>query len=109
MEQPIQIVTGDLSWREFADAPGVRYKTLRKHSGGGLSILLKFDPGAKYHTHRHPGGEEYYVLEGVLDDLGKQWPAGSYIWHPPGSLHRPFSKQGATVLVVLPQAVELVS
>jgi hypothetical protein len=42
-----------------------------------------------------------------LDDLGKSWPAGSYIWHPPGSSHRPASKAGAVVLVMLPQAIEL--
>jgi anti-sigma factor ChrR (cupin superfamily) len=106
MEPPIQMVTADREWREFADAPGVSYKTLRKHTGGGLTILLKFAPGARYHTHRHPGGEEYYVLEGVLNDLGEDWPAGSYIWHPPGSVHRPFSKEGCVVLVVLAQPIE---
>lgn len=105
MEQPIQILAHERDWREFADAPGVSFKTLRKHEG--LTLLLKFEPGARYHTHRHPGGEEYYVLEGALNDLGKQWPAGSYIWHPPGSIHRPFSTTGCVVLVMLPKAVEL--
>jgi hypothetical protein len=47
-----------------------------------------------------------YVLEGVLNDLGKEWHAGSYIWHPPGSVHRPFSKEGCVVLVVLAQPIE---
>ena len=109
MEQPIQILAGELEWREFKDAPGVSYKTLRKHAGGGLTILLKFEPGARYHTHRHPGGEEYFILEGELDDLGKTWPTGSYIYHPPKSTHRPSSKTGCVVLVVLPQAIELLS
>jgi quercetin dioxygenase-like cupin family protein len=113
MPDTIQIQANALEWREFEDAPGVRYKTLRKHpstSSGqaGVTLLLKFDPGARYHAHRHPGGEEYYVLEGELQDLGKSWPAESYIWHPPGSVHRPASKQGCTVLVVLPAAVELI-
>lgn len=107
MEQGIQIRSDEREWRAFGDAPGVHYKTLRKHAEGGLTILLRFDPGARYHTHRHPGGEEYYVLEGELDDLGKTWPSGSYIWHPPGSVHRPASKSGCVVLVVLPQSVEL--
>lgn len=95
-------------FKPFADAPGVHYATLRKHDNGGLTILLKFEPGAQYHPHRHPGGEEYYVLEGELDDVGKTWPAGSYVWHAPGSIHKPRSKTGCTVLVILPQAVELV-
>jgi quercetin dioxygenase-like cupin family protein len=107
MPEPIRIQTAEREWREFADNPGVSYKTLRKAESGGLTLLLKFEPGARYHTHRHPGGEEYYVLEGALDDLGKSWPAGSYIWHPPGSAHRPASKAGAVVLVILPQPVEL--
>jgi anti-sigma factor ChrR (cupin superfamily) len=109
MTEAIQILAGELEWREFKDAPGVSYKTLRKHEGGGLTLLLKFEPGARYHTHRHPGGEEYYVLEGELDDLGKTWPKGSYIYHPPNSAHRPSSKTGCVVLVVLPEAVELLS
>jgi len=110
MHKPIQILVQERPWREFADAPGVSYKTLRKHgpeAEAGLTILLKFEPGAKYHSHRHPGGEEYCVLEGVLNDLGKEWPSGSYIWHPPGSAHRPFSNAGAVVLVVLEKGVEL--
>ena len=109
MTEPIQILADEREWREVPDAKGVSYKTLRKHPEGGLTILLKFAPGSRYHGHRHPGGEEYYVLEGELDDIGKSWPAGSYIWHPPGSAHRPSSKSGCTVLVVLPQAIELLA
>lgn len=108
MEPAIQMVTTEREWREFSDAPGVSYKTLRKHENGGLTLLLNFAPGAMYHPHRHPGGEEYYVIEGALNDLGKEWPVGSYIWHPPGSVHRPFSDKGCVVLVFLPQAVEVI-
>jgi anti-sigma factor ChrR (cupin superfamily) len=107
MSESIQIQTGEVPWREFKDAPGVHFKTLRKHQNGGITLLLKFDAGAKYHAHRHPGGEEYFVLEGELDDVGKSWPVGSYIYHPPGSAHRPTSEKGCVVLVTLPQAVDL--
>lgn len=108
MSEAIQIQTEKIIWREFDDAQGVHFKVLRKHPNGGISILLKFDPGAKYHTHKHPDGEEYYVLEGMLEDLGKSWPKGSYIWHPEGSVHRPSSRDGCIVLVVLPKAIELI-
>jgi anti-sigma factor ChrR (cupin superfamily) len=107
MDGAIQIQPGDCEWREFSHAPGVSYQTLRKHEGGGLTLLLRFEPGARYPTHRHPAGEEYFVLEGALEDLGRSWPAGSYLWHPPGSIHRPASRHGCTVLVHLPQGVEI--
>lgn len=103
----IQRLTQEMEWREFADTPGVSYKTLRKGEDGSLTLLLKFAAGAAYHTHRHPAGEEYFVLEGELEDLGKAWPAGSYLWHPPQSTHKPRSSKGAVVLVLLPKAVEL--
>ncbi len=109
MFDAIQIQVEDREWREFSDSPGVYYKTLRKHESGGLTLLLKFAPGARYHAHRHPAGEEYYVLEGALDDLGRSWPAGSYIWHPAGSMHRPGSNAGCVVLVMLPEAIEFTS
>lgn len=107
MNPAIQRLSHEMEWREFQDAPGVAYKTLRKGDDGSLTLLLKFAPGAAYHAHRHPGGEEYFVLEGELDDMGKHWPAGSYLWHPPKSAHKPASAKGAVVLVMLPKAVEL--
>ncbi|MBP9890933.1 MAG: cupin domain-containing protein [Planctomycetes bacterium] len=107
MNPAIQRLTQEMEWREFADTPGVSYKTLRKGEDGSLTLLLKFAAGAAYHTHRHPAGEEYFVLEGELEDLGKAWPAGSYLWHPPQSAHKPRSSKGAVVLVLLPKAVEL--
>jgi len=48
------------------------------------------------------------VLDGELVDAGRAYGRGTYVWHPPGSVHRPSSKTGATVLVFLPAAVELV-
>ena len=107
MGESIQIRTPDVDWREFPDAPGVRYKILRRNENGGLSLLLKFEPGAHYHAHSHPGGEEYFVLAGELDDLGKTWGSGSYIYHPPGSVHRPRSSAGCEVLVLLPEPVQV--
>lgn len=105
----IQSQAADRAFKPFSDAPGVSYCVLCKHESGGLTLLLRFEPGAVYHAHRHPGGEEYYVLEGELEDLGKFWPAGSYIWHPPKSAHKPKSTRGCLVLVFLPQAVELLT
>jgi len=93
-------------WKTFPDTR-VDYRVLRRHAGtaGGITLLLRFAPGADYAAHEHPGGEEYYVLEGTLRDGGRDWPAGSYVWHPPGSVHRPSSREGCVVFVHLPAAV----
>lgn len=104
---PLRIATDSIPWRPFPDAPLVEYKVLRRHAtGGGLTLLLRFAPGAVYHAHRHPAGEEYLVLTGSLEDGGRTYHAGDYVYYPPGSAHRPASREGATLLVLLPAAIE---
>lgn len=103
------IDTSTLAWRDFDAAPGVRYKVLRHHAGRrGITLLLQFAPGASYPAHRHPEGEEYFVLEGSLEDAGRSYGAQSYVYHPPGSVHRPSSRAGCVLLVSLPSHVERV-
>lgn len=95
-------------WREFPEARGVRYKVLRHHpERRGITLLLRFDAGAVYPAHRHPEGEEYYVLHGTLQDGGRTYGAETYVFHPPESAHRPSSPTGCTILVVLPAHIEL--
>lgn len=101
--------THSMPWRPFAEAPGVAFKTLKTHRPGtGVTLLLRFDPGADYPAHRHPAGEEYHVLEGALIDGGRSYGVGTYVWHPPGSVHRPRSEVGAVVLVFLREGIELI-
>ena len=105
----LHIAASAVPWRPFPDAPGVDYKVLRRHATtGGLTLLLRFAPGAAYPAHRHPAGEEYLVLTGSLEDGGRTYRAGDYVYHPPGSAHRPASREGATLLVLLPAGIERV-
>ena len=105
--QPNILDTHALEWRSFADAPGVHYKVLRHHpERRGITLLLRFEPGASYPTHRHPDGEEYYVLEGSLQDGNRSYGAHTFVYHPPGSAHRPRSQNGCTLLVTLPAHIE---
>ncbi|MGL5046256.1 MAG: cupin domain-containing protein, partial [Shewanella sp.] len=53
--------------------------------------------------HPHPLGEEIFVLEGVFSDETGDYPAGSYLRHPPGSQHTPFSREGCIIFVKLNQ------
>jgi quercetin dioxygenase-like cupin family protein len=101
--------TESMEWRRFPEATGVEYKVLRKHpEHGGSTLLLRFAPGADYPTHRHPAGEEYFVLAGTLTDGAHTYRAGDYLYYAPGSVHRPTSRDGCTVLVHLPARVEMV-
>ena len=103
-----RLATDSIPWRVFPEATGVEYKVLRKHAEhGGSTLLLRFAPGADYPTHRHPRGEEYYVLSGTLADGSHTYRTGDYIYYAPGSVHRPSSPDGCTVLVVLPARVEM--
>jgi len=97
----------DQEWRETPYV-GVTFKKLHFDKETGHSaVLVKFGPDTRYGAHRHPQGEEYYVLEGSIEDGGKTWGPGSYVYHPAGSAHRPTSKEGCIVLITLPKPVEL--
>ena len=99
---------GALPWRD-TPSPGVRWKKLRFDRATGQSaVLLEFAPGASYAAHRHPAGEQYLVLEGTLDDGGGTWGKGSYVFHPPGSVHAPRSRDGCLLFVTLPRPIEVV-
>ncbi len=94
-------------WRETPYV-GVTFKNLHQDRETRRSaVLVKFEPGTRYGAHRHPGGEEYLVLEGSLEDGGRTWGPGSYVCHPPGSAHRPTSKEGCILFISLPEPVEL--
>jgi anti-sigma factor ChrR (cupin superfamily) len=95
-----------LPWRDTPH-PGVVWKKLAYDPETGRSaVLLRFEPGAAYGAHRHPGGEEYLVLEGSLEDGGSSYGAGTYVRHAAGSVHRPSSKEGCLLFVSLPKPIE---
>jgi len=100
------VASASLPWRDTPHA-GVQWKKLAYDAETGRSaVLLRFEPGASYATHRHPEGEEYLVLEGSLEDGGKSYGAGTYVRHAPGSVHRPSSREGCLLFVSLPKPIE---
>jgi quercetin dioxygenase-like cupin family protein len=89
---------------------GVYVKVLRFDDAANRAptILLKFDPGATYPSHVHPGGEEIFVLEGDIR-LGKdRLFAGDYLYTAPNNVHAVQSERGCMVLVIVPQAVQVI-
>lgn len=63
--------------------------------------IVRYAPGSDYSSHRHDGGEEILVLDGVFSDEHGDYPAGTYLRNPPGTSHQPFSRDGCTLLVKL--------
>ncbi len=105
----IHLRTHDLPWRA-TPSPGVEWKKLHfERSSGRSAVLLRFAPQASYAAHRHPRGEEYFVLEGQLEDGGASYGPYTYVRLPAGSAHRPSSKSGCIVLVWLDAPIEELS
>jgi quercetin dioxygenase-like cupin family protein len=103
---------GDTDWQPL-DEPGITgiyvkslmYDAATKRSP---TILLKFEPGARYPVHNHPAGEEIYVLEGDIH-LGKDHLfAGDYIYTAPGNIHAVRTDGGCTVLLKAPEEVVII-
>ncbi|MBI1175248.1 MAG: cupin [Sideroxydans sp.] len=63
------------------------------------TALVKWAPGTCFSAHRHFGGEEILVLEGVFEDEYGRYPEGTWMRSPHLSLHQPFSREGCTILV----------
>ncbi len=63
------------------------------------TALVRWAPGTRFSRHRHWGGEEVYVLDGVFSDEHGDHPAGTWIRSPHLSEHQPFSREGCTIWV----------
>ena len=69
--------------------------------------LVHYAPNSAFSAHRHDGGEEFLVLEGLFQDEHQQYPVGSYVRNPIGSEHSPSAgPDGALLLVKLQQFEE---
>jgi len=102
--QPACVVTKDQKWIK-SPADGVSRIPLEREAAesGHTTSFVKFEPGSYFPQHNHPQGEEIYVLEGVFSDENGDYPAGSYLRNPPGSRHKPFTKEGCILFVKLEQ------
>jgi len=61
--------------------------------------LVRWQPGTRFQRHGHPDGEEIFVLEGTFSDEAGDYPAGTWLRNPPGSVHTPFSEAGCLIYV----------
>jgi len=102
--EAVCLIQDDQQW-VTSPADGVSRVHLERESqeSGHTTSFVKFEPGSAFPAHKHPQGEEIYVLDGVFSDENGDYPAGTYIRNPPGSSHQPFTKEGCTLFVKLEQ------
>jgi len=103
-DRPVQVLSMNQHW-QHSPADGVSRVHLERCAPehGHTTSFVKFEAGAAFTAHAHPGGEEIYVMEGVFSDENGDYPAGSYLRNPPGTKHAPFSQAGCTLFVKLNQ------
>ena len=77
--------------------PGLSVMPLMRQGIG--STLVRWAPQTYFNPHRHYGGEEIFVVNGVFEDEHGRYPAGSWIRSPHMSAHQPYSKEGCTIFV----------
>ena len=63
------------------------------------TAMVRWAPGTYFNPHRHFGGEEIFVVEGVFSDEHGNYPQGSWIRSPHLSQHQPFSVEGCSILI----------
>lgn len=84
-------------WRQGMVA-GLSVMPLSEYKGEH-NALVRWQPGTVFSAHRHWGGEEIYVLEGVFEDEFGRYPKGTWLRNPHLSQHAPFSQEGCTIFV----------
>ena len=100
--QRVVIETSSMDW-ERSPSPGVLRKKLERQAAesGQVTSVVRYEPGSRFSAHRHPLGEEIFVLDGTFSDEHGDYPAGTYLRNPPGSTHAPASESGCDLLVKL--------
>jgi quercetin dioxygenase-like cupin family protein len=96
---------------EGINTNGIYVKKLRfdEQQQRSPSILLKFEPGAKYPYHNHPGGEEIFVLRGTCFVNQTELQEGDYLYTPPGFKHAVTTQTGCELLLIIPEEVEILA
>ena len=77
---------------------GISVQPLHQY-GDEHVALVRWAPGTRFPGHMHAGGEEILVLEGTFQDEFGDYPKGTWLRNPPGSVHNPFSNEGTLLYV----------
>jgi quercetin dioxygenase-like cupin family protein len=97
----------EAAWR-LLPVPGISINLLREDKETGAStFLLRFEAGARFPAHDHPGGEEVFVLEGDVRIGRERLQAGDYLYTPPNGTHAVSTERGCLLLATLPRPIRI--
>ncbi|WDE08866.1 cupin domain-containing protein [Thalassomonas viridans] len=102
---PAEVQTCNADWQP-SPAKGVKRLLLERMGGEKATratSIVSYAPGSYFEPHAHPKGEEFLVLSGTFSDEYGDYPAGTYVRNPPGTRHKPYSKDGCMIFVKLQQ------
>jgi anti-sigma factor ChrR (cupin superfamily) len=94
----VVIDTHAARWREGL-VPGLTVLPLHEH-GPERIALVRWAPSTRFARHRHWGGEEILVLDGVFEDEYGRYPKGSWLRSPHLSGHDPFTGADGALIYV---------
>jgi quercetin dioxygenase-like cupin family protein len=70
-----------------------------RRSGQG-AYVMRMDPGARTIAHRHPGMEEFIIIDGeLIDSDGTVFRAGDFVSYQPGTRHNSWTDTGCMIAV----------
>jgi anti-sigma factor ChrR (cupin superfamily) len=102
------IETSRVAWKA-SKIEGVQYISLNTDPNDRQgTFLLKITKGGRYPKHRHPAGEEMYLLKGDAAVGGYQLKAGDFLYSPPNSVHDVTTVEGCVCLKILAKPLQIV-
>jgi anti-sigma factor ChrR (cupin superfamily) len=96
-DERVVVHTHSAEWYQGM-VPGLTVMPLST-AGTTNTALVRWAPGTYFNPHRHFGGEEIFVVDGIFEDEHGRYPKGYWLRSPHMSAHKPFSVEGCTILV----------
>jgi len=96
----IAVVKNTLSSTWFQGlVPGLKVMPLHEYQTEHAA-MVKWEPNTHFNAHKHWGGEEIFVIDGVFYDQFGSYPKGTWIRSPHLSEHQPFTKEEGALIFV---------
>ena len=90
----------EMPWEETPDKGFWLKRLYEDGQKGEKTWLMRVDPGAYSPSHAHEEFEQFYVMDGAIQDDHGTMRAGDFVCRPPGEMHWAASDAGALVLLI---------